>query len=240
MITPFSPIQDQINQYFPPATHPYRLLERVVEERLTPTSAVLDIGCGREAPVLAAMRGKAGRLCGIDLVEFTYSGDDIELYPNDVGNIESLADNSIDLAYSRSVMEHVPDAQAAFSEIGRVLKPSAQYVFLTPNKYDYVSIIANIVPNKYHGRIVKVVEGREEEDVFPTEYQCNTFKDINSLANTHGFHVKRLERLVQYPGYFSFNRSLFWLGSQYERLLRSSELFSPLRGWIFCIIEKKA
>jgi len=42
--------------------------------------------------------------------------------------------------------------------------------------WDYGTLVAYIIPNKYHARIVKKVEGRGEEDTFPTAYKTNTKK----------------------------------------------------------------
>jgi hypothetical protein len=38
VVGPFSPIQDQINRFFPPDTHPYRILEHQILANLTPES----------------------------------------------------------------------------------------------------------------------------------------------------------------------------------------------------------
>ena len=38
VVGPFSPIQDQINRFFPPDTHPYRILEHQILANLTPKS----------------------------------------------------------------------------------------------------------------------------------------------------------------------------------------------------------
>jgi 2-polyprenyl-3-methyl-5-hydroxy-6-metoxy-1,4-benzoquinol methylase len=61
-------------------------------------------------------------------------------------------------------MEHVADPDAVFSEIARALKPGGAYLCLTANKYDYASLIARIVPNRFHPWIVNRVEGRQEHD----------------------------------------------------------------------------
>jgi 2-polyprenyl-3-methyl-5-hydroxy-6-metoxy-1,4-benzoquinol methylase len=79
-------------------------------------------------------------------------------------------------------MKHVEDVKAAYTEIDRVLKPGGSYLFLTPNRYDYASIVAHIVPNGLHATIVKRTEGREKIDTFPTFYRSNTETAIRALA----------------------------------------------------------
>lgn len=240
MIGPFSGIQDQINYFFPPAGHPYRHLERGIDRLLSRDMAVLDIGCGRTAPNLEKLRGKARALYGIDLVDFRDTAGDLHLFKESVADLKSFQDNSIDLAYSRSVMEHVEHIDAAYAEIFRVLSPGGHYIFLTPNRYDYASLIATMVPNRFHGRIVKATEGREEEDVFPTQYKSNGFRTIRQLARQTGFSIAHLERLGQYPAYLAFSRPLFFAGSLYEKLLDKTPGLDALKGWIFCILQKPA
>ena len=47
-------------------------------------------------------------------------------------------------------------------------------MFLTANMWDYGTLVARAVPNRFHAGIVKVVEGRAEEDTFPIAYKTNT------------------------------------------------------------------
>ncbi len=136
MVWPWSPIQEQINSFFPPDSHPYVLLEQTIEREIRPTSTVLDVGCGRTASQLRALRGQAGKLLGVDIVEFSESPEGIELIQCGVENIP-LEDGTVDLAYSRAVMEHVENIENAYQEVFRVLKSGGCYIFITPNIYDY-------------------------------------------------------------------------------------------------------
>lgn len=243
MVGPFAKIQDQINFFFPPETHPYRFLESRIERNIHEAATVLDIGCGHGAPILQKLGGRAGKLYGIDLITFDQpcdgTGDDrLTLINEDVSDLKSFSDCSIDVAYSRSVMEHVQDMEGAYREIARVLKPSGRYIFLTPNRYDYASILATIVPSRFHGPVVRVTEGRSEIDTFPTCYLSNSFRDIRRLARAHGLRVVELSRLEQYPAYLSFSRPLFWLGCLYEKMIGALPGLHVLKGWIFCVLEK--
>jgi len=238
MVGPFTEIQSQINYFFPPETHPYRALERAIDAAVGSDSVVLDVGCGHGAPNLQRLKGRAGRLYGIDLVDFDAQSDDMVLLNESISDLKSFADNSIDLAYSRSVMEHVADIENAYKELYRVLRPGGIYVFLTPNRYDYASIIATLVPNRFHAKVVKLTEGRDEQDTFPIVYASNTFREIRRLSAANGFRIRRLERLGQYPSYLRFSRPLFWLGCLYEKALDKVPFLDALKGWIFCTIEK--
>lgn len=238
MINPSSNVDEQREHFFPSETHPYRILESRVFAEITPSSSVLEVGCGRTAPCLCRLRGTASALYGVDLVPFTVEAEGLHLFNESVTEMTSIADGSMDLVYSRSVMEHIEDADAAYREIFRVLRHGGKYIFLTPNRYDYASLIASLVPNRFHSRIVRYAEGRKEADTFPTFYRSNSFSCIRELADSSGFQVVELARLGQYPAYLQFNRTLFWLGCLYEKGLAKSRLLGCLKGWLLCVLKK--
>ncbi len=237
-IGPWSSVEAQKARYFPHDAHPYRALERAILAQVTPETDVLDIGCGRTAPNLAKLKGKAGKLYGIDLVDFTLEDPALTLRNQNVEAMDEIASDSVDLAYSRAVMEHVKDTEAALREIHRVLRPRGRYVFLTPNFYDYGSLISYLTPNRLHPAIVRATEGRKEEDTFPAYYNANTKRRIRALAKATGFQVRELEYLGQYPSYLMFNRVAFWLGSMYELAIAGIAPLNVLQGWLFCTLEK--
>lgn len=233
-----SEIQDLINKYFPPEGHPYRKLEETINNYLTPSSTVLDIGCGYAAPVLQSLKGKAATLIGIDIIDAIAVDKDLILFQNDLTNMVDVATASVDVAYSRSVMEHVRDVELAFTEIHRVLKPGGYYIFLTPNFYDYASLIAAVVPNSWHPWIVNRTEGRDTKDTFPTHYRCNTQRKIKAICRNNKFKIQEIKYLSQYPNYFIFNKVLFRLGCMYARFLQDNSLLQSLQGWILCTLRK--
>src|SRR5918996_620413 len=105
--------------------------------------------------------------------------------------------------------------------------------------WDYASIIAYLVPNRFHSKITYMTEGRREADVFPTFYRSNTFTGISKLSGGSNFVVERCEYLGQYPCYFTFSRPLFYIGSLYEKFLERHRRLHFLRGWILCILSKR-
>ena len=149
-----------------------------------------------------------------------------------------LPDACVDIIMSRSVFEHLTDPASVYAEFARVLRPGGRVVFLTANMWDYGTLVARLVPNRLHGKVVKVVEGREEEDTFPTAYKTNTRADVDRLAAAAGLKVQDFDYLSQYPNYLMFNGLLFLLGTAYEKLISRFHALRGLRGWIMVTLVK--
>ena len=219
--------------------HPYRIFEQQVGTLIEPGRTVLlDAGCGRTVPVLRKFLGRAGRLIGVELVDFTDVPPGIEVHNSDLGRLP-LPDASVDLVMSRSVFEHLTDPDAVYRELARVLRPGGRVVFLTANLWDYGTMVARLVPNRFHAKVVKVVEGRQEEDTFPTAYRTNSRSAVDRLAAASGFRVQSFEYLSQYPNYLMFNGVLFFLGMCFEKLISKVHALRFLRGWILVTLQKK-
>jgi arsenite methyltransferase len=98
---------------------------------------VLDLGCGAGTDLLIAaqMAGPGGRAIGIDITPSMAERarqsaaemglDNVEVHE---GLIEQLPlpDQSVDVVISNGVIDLVPDKDAVFSEIKRVLKPGGR------------------------------------------------------------------------------------------------------------------
>ena len=204
--------------------------ERVYLESLlrlcTPTSRVLDIGCGRFTPTLERLPKTCLRV-GIDLVE-----DLQQTGPHVVrGNAERLpfANGSFDLICCRSVLEHVHDPQLLFREISRCLQPGGTFIFLTPNRWDYVSIVARIIPNRWHGTLVQWLTGRAPEDVFPTYYRANDASALRQLTSSSGLTLTSLTSLRQHPHYLGRYRWAYAVGILLEAV---QQRVPAIRPWL--------
>ena len=226
------------DRYYDSASHPYRIFERHVESLIGPQTRVLvDAGCGRTAPVLRKYLGKVERLIGVELVDFTNVPAGIEVHNADLAHLP-LPDASVDLIISRSVFEHLTDPEAVYVELARVLRPGGRIVFLTANFWDYGTQVARLVPNRFHAKVVSTVEGRPEEDTFPTAYKTNTRSDIERLARLARLDLERIDYLSQYPNYLMFSGILFAVGMCYERLVSRFEILRGLRGWVLVTLLK--
>ena len=225
-------------KHYRPEDHPYRQYERKIDSILKQEHTILDAGCGRSAPVLSKYIGKADKLIGVDLEDYTNSSSDIEYIQADISSI-MVPSSSIDIVISRAVMEHVPDAKAVFAEISRILKPGGSFIFLTPNLWDYVSIISYLIPNRFHPYIVNKTEGRTLEDVFPSYYKANTHGAVSKLCKGSGFSIREFQWVSQYPSSFMFSAILFRIAMVYEKLISRFNALAFLRGWILVHVTKE-
>ena len=105
--------------------------------RVEKGATVLDLGCGAGTDLLIAaqMVGPSGRAIGIDMTPSMLerarrSASEMGLENVQVheGLIESLpiGDESVDVVISNGVIDLVPDKDAVFAEIDRVLKPGGR------------------------------------------------------------------------------------------------------------------
>jgi arsenite methyltransferase len=105
--------------------------------RVEPGSVVLDLGCGAGTDLLIAaqMTGPEGRVIGVDMTpamleraraSATQMGiDRLELLEALIETLP-LEDASVDIVISNGVIDLVPDKDAVFDEIDRVLRPGGR------------------------------------------------------------------------------------------------------------------
>src|SRR4051795_1608112 len=104
---------------------------------IEPGSVVLDLGCGAGTDLLIAaqMTGAEGRVIGVDmtssmLARARASADEmglanVELHESLIESLP-LPDASVDVVISNGVIDLVPDKDAVFDEIDRVLRPGGR------------------------------------------------------------------------------------------------------------------
>jgi SAM-dependent methyltransferase len=215
------------------------LYRDLIRKYLRPGQRVLDAGCGRYLRFCRELSDTAS-VVGIDMetVLETDNGAAPFAVRGDVGRLPFPSDH-FDMVISRSVVEHLEDPPAVFREFARVLRPGGKAVVITPNKYDYVSVIAALTPYKAHRYLVSRIFQIPEEDIFPTLYRANTLSAIRKAFAAAGLAPKELDTINHYPAYLMFSPMLFRLGVLYERIT-SLRPFRSLRGSLLCVFEKPA
>jgi ubiquinone/menaquinone biosynthesis C-methylase UbiE len=230
--------QQLYNKYYTGHKFNDSLYRDLIRKYLRPGQSLLDAGCGRYMRFCKEFSGIA-QVVGVDL-ESTFEANNQD-FPFAVrGDLSSLPlpSNCFDMVISRSVVEHLEDPPKVFRELCRVLRPGGKLVIVTPNKYDYVSLIAAMTPYWLHRALVSKIFQVPEDDVFPTLYRANSLSSIRKALVSSGFIQRELSSVNHYPAYLMFSPILFRLGVVYERLT-SLTMFRGLRGSILCVFEKQ-
>lgn len=228
-------------RYYDRAGYPGPLdrYREAIASHASPDMTVLDAGCGATLPFLREIAPRVRLAVGVDLERLRLEGGGPHGCRADVGRLP-FQDRSFDLIISMSVIEHLDDPAAVFREFDRVLKPGGTLIVQTPNRFDYVSLIAHFTPFGFHRWVVPRIMNREEEDVFPTRYRANTSRDLERAMRAGGLVPRTIDLFNQYPAYLMFSPAAFRLGVLYERMTTRSRGLAWLRGWILAIAEKSA
>ncbi len=214
-----------------------------VQSLLGPGAVALDVGCGRGKDAddncafrrtLCDLRGKDRRVIGIDVDPAAFQNplidefrkiDDVDRWP--------IGDEEVDLLVANSVLEHVQHPDRFFAEAWRVLRPGGVICLRTYNKRGYVGICARLVPNKFHAKVTGFAQGdREEHDVFPTVYRCNTPGAIRRALRRQGFDAC-VYAIETEPSYLKFSPILYRVGAVVHKLIPP-----PLRWTILAFGRK--
>jgi SAM-dependent methyltransferase len=203
-------------------------------------AAILEVGAGPSNPTskyLAAL----GRLSGLDVDPAVRSNDaladarvlDTATFP--------FGDSCFDACVSNYVLEHIADPGSHLSEISRILRPGGVYLFRTPNRYHYVSLVSRLTPHWFHEAAANRLRNLREDapDPYPTYYRLNSRRAIHRAALQAGLHVRELRMVEKEPSYGMASRLLFVAFMFYERAVNSSGLFAVLRANVFGVLERR-
>jgi arsenite methyltransferase len=105
--------------------------------RIEPGAVVLDLGCGAGTDLLIAaqMTGPEGRVIGVDMTAGMLDCAQASARSMGLANVElhealiealPVEDESVDVVISNGVIDLVPDKEAVFDEIDRVLRPGGR------------------------------------------------------------------------------------------------------------------
>jgi len=228
-------VQDLIDRFYSGVPIGQRALEAAIREALAqgPTTA-LDAGCGMDAPLTRKFGGQV-RTVGIDLCRDLPR--DLPVVTGDLSKLP-FRDGAFSLIFSRSVFEHLTDPDQVMDEFHRVLRPSGTCVILTPNRFDYSSIVAALTPHWFHDWFVRKVYESAAYDTFPTLYRANTpgfFRAVVKRKNT--WRIRRISGVRHYPANLAFSRLLFRVGILYDSVIARAGL-TALQPSLLVVLER--
>jgi len=214
-----------------------------VRNFLDETTIVLDVGCGRgefiDDPIPArrdfhTLKGKCKKVIGVDVDPVAADNPNLDEFRLLNDGPWPVEDASIDVCVSDYVLEHFEQPESFFAECERVLKPGGYLFLRTSNLFSYLGLAVKLIPRSLHDRVLgRVQPERQEEDIFPTAYRCNTVWKIRRMLDQYGFEhsVYGYQTL---PSYLGFSRLTYYLG-----ILNMKFMPKNLKIHIFALARKK-
>ncbi len=205
---------------------------------ITPSAVLLDAGAGSGFLPQMNFKNEVRHAIGVDPSPLVKENPFLhEAHISLCNDMPFLTSNTIDVAVSNNVLEHVEEVDSFFREIHRVLKPGGVYIVKTPNKYHYMALIASLTPTAFHKWFNKL-RGIPSEDVFPTQYKVNTKAAFFEVAHRAGFEVELFDLVEGRPEYTRIFTPLYILGIIYERFINFLKLHQ-LKIVYFAVVRKK-
>jgi ubiquinone/menaquinone biosynthesis C-methylase UbiE len=182
-------------------------------------AVVVDVGGGRSCRFAGYRQPDDGRrLIAIDVSEeeLAHNTDVDEKRVADVVEGLPLADASVDMIVSRSVVEHLADSEAFIAHAARALKPGGWLINLFPSKWAPFSVANRALPESVSRRFLYFIWPEDEGVGFRTYYDNCSVRAMSRALDRQGFDV--VDRRVNYyqSTYLAFFVPVWALGVLYE------------------------
>jgi len=203
----------------------------------------LDIGCGHQ--ILPEWRSEEEKklvknskmIVGIDYDMLSLKNHK-NIFLKMRGDVENLPfrSNFFDLTTANMVVEHLKNPNVLLKEVNRILKPGGIFIFHTPNILGYSMMMARMVPDIFKNKLIYLIQGRSEEDIFDTHYKLNSRRIIHSLSVKNGFSIVKIKMSVS-SAYFVMIPPVVVIELIWIRLLMTHS-YEQIRTNIIAILKK--
>lgn len=222
------------------------LVLREIESRPRPR-VVLDIGCGagmgsdtRASQFIEALRPHADRFWGIEPDATVNPPPGLfDRLEHSLLEGSDLPPDSVDVAFSHMVMEHVDRPVPFFAELRRVLKPGGVYLFITPNRRHYFTRTAALLHAlRLDEFVLRAVIGASVDKYhYPVRYRCNSEPSIRRIASDNGFAPPIFAYSERWGGEHYFPRPLRFI---HTALMHKRRVWKNRRSLLnlICLIRK--
>jgi len=198
-----------------------------VNALIEPEMTVIDFGCGpgsfEKDPVvwrrsLKVLKGKAAHVIGLDVDETARRNPFVdEFRPLQNGQKWPVESGTVDFVLCDYVLEHLLVPEAFFQEAARALRKGGVVAIRTPNLLSYFGLVARWVPTTFKASFLKMAQpGRDEGDVYPACYRCNTVAKIRGALERNGFE-HAVYGYEPEPSYLNFSSAAYALGVLQQR-----------------------
>jgi SAM-dependent methyltransferase len=185
----------------------------MVGEVLTPQTRWLDAGGGHQIFEVATpdmeremvSRVRLVMCCDLELDHIAKHRSIRVGVGATLGNLP-FRSRSLDLITLNNVAEHLERPREVLGEFARVLAPGGRVIIHTPNVASYPVRIAEVgrrvLPKPLVMKLIRYMDFREEEDVFPTFYRANTGQTLTAAASEAGLVKEKIKLALARPMFY--------------------------------------
>jgi SAM-dependent methyltransferase len=237
--------QERFTNYFYPRNTGWvdgtEEFHRLCADVIPDGSRILEVGAGPGNPTSRFLASR-GEVHGIDPDPSVTTNDALTTAAVMTNGVFPFADSSFDCCVSNYVLEHVADPESHLSEVARVLRPGGAYVFRTPNRYHYVTLIAFLTPHWFHELIANRLRNLPSDThaPYPTIYALNSRSEVRRCAAKIGLNVERIGLIEKEPSYGMGSPVLFLLFTAYERMVNASDRLANCRANLLGVLRRPA
>lgn len=200
---------------------------------------ILEVGAGPSNET-SRLLATLGDVHGLDPDPAVRTNDALASASVLTGSEYPFESHRFDACVSNYVLEHVSDPRQHLSEVNRILKPGAPYVFRTPNRRHYAYLASSVMPHSVHVLLanrLRQLPGDAHEP-YPTVYAFNSRKQVQTMSTACGFSVETLRLIEKEPSYGMASRVLFFPFMFYERLVNSTARLEGARSTILAVLRR--
>jgi SAM-dependent methyltransferase len=192
-------------------------LSTIVPTYLSAGARVYDVGGGKH-PCLSL---DVKRSLGLTILGFDIDAEELGRAPQGIYDVticgdvtKYLGNEDADVVICQSLLEHVPDLDAAIASIRTMLKPGGFALVFVPSRNALFARLNLLLPEKLKRWILfSIFPQKRRSGGFPSYYDKCTLTDLRAIAARHEFRVET-ERCYYASSYFSFFFPLYvlWRG----------------------------
>lgn len=231
--------------YGPPYRDIYIIFNRWAHQKVAGLPAghepvVLDIGAGPASPFFPRNSRRPGwRVIGVDVDPVVLTNQNLDqAYVTD-GRTLPLPDDSVDVAQSTWLLEHIEDPLAHFREIRRVLRPGGCFLFLTVNSWHPAVALFRISPPPVRRFLERKFGAKDPTgDNYPVYLRANSSRQVRRLARQSGLELTDLRHRETAPHHLRRWLPLWLPAACYVYLAQHLPLMQPIATSLYGCLRK--
>lgn len=202
--------------------HTYRQYPVAVAERIAADGLrrIVDVGGGKTCAFTEfTPEGWDGRLVALDISpeELRHNHSVHLRLVSDVTRGLPMADGSVDMITSRSVLEHLASLEDFVAGAARAVRPGGYFIHWVPNKFAPFAVVNAMLPNRLAKRLLHYLDPHTVGICgFPAVYDRCYPSAMRRLFEQHGFEVLEIRPSYFQSRYYAFFAPFFLLSTFYE------------------------